>query len=90
MPLGILPDQKYQSVTFEIQPGDTWVLYTDGVTEAMHEGKLYGTQRFIDFIANGPQDVSSLVKAIVAEIDSFCKSEAHSDDMCLVCFQRRE
>ena len=90
MPLGILPNQRYQATSFRINPGDTWLFYTDGATEAMRGGQIYGTERLMDFIGNGPKDVSSLVKAIVGDVDNYCSIDAHSDDMCLVCFQRRE
>ena len=56
----------------------------------MRGGQIYGTERLMDFIGNGPKDVSSLVKAIVGDVDNYCSIDAHSDDMCLVCFQRRE
>ena len=32
LPLGIIPDQEFVQTVIPIQKGDTWVLYTDGVT----------------------------------------------------------
>ena len=87
MPLGIIPDQKFKQVTYELQPGDTWVLYTDGATEAMTpERAIYGTTRLREFIATGPFE--ALIKSIVDDVNKFVGQTAQSDDLCLVGFQR--
>ena len=90
MPLGIVPDQQYGQTDFHIDPGETWAMYTDGITEAMDQDKtLYGTQRLLSFIADGPDNVEALTKGIVADVETFSDGRNQSDDMCLVCFQRR-
>ena len=33
-PLGIVPDAKYEDGSVLLEPGQTFVLYTDGITEA--------------------------------------------------------
>ena len=35
LPLGIMPDYAYESAETVLEPGETVVLYTDGVTDAM-------------------------------------------------------
>jgi len=40
--LGILPDIEVSEQTYDLDPGDTLVLFTDGVTERRHEGRLFG------------------------------------------------
>ncbi len=89
MPLGIVPTQEFRQTEYEIELGETWVLYTDGITEAMTQEKsLYGMDRLVSFIANGPNDVEALTKGIVADVETFSKGLNQSDDMCLVCFRR--
>jgi len=89
LPLGIIPDQKFKQVTYELQPGDTWVLYTDGATEAMTtERAIYGTKRLRDFIATGPFEIDPLIKSIIDDVNKFVGQTAQSDDLCLVGFQR--
>jgi len=89
LPLGIIPDQTFVEDTFELKPGDTWLLFTDGVTEAMTPSReLYGTKRLTDFVRTGPFEISELVKAIVADVGEFTEGSANSDDLCLVGFQR--
>jgi sigma-B regulation protein RsbU (phosphoserine phosphatase) len=89
LPLGIIPDQEFVQTVIPIETGDTWVLYTDGVTEAMtQERELYGTKRLVKFIESGPLDVDGLVKGIVDDIAAFAGESAQSDDLCMVAFQR--
>ena len=35
LPLGIMPDYAYESPRPSLEPGETVILYTDGVTDAM-------------------------------------------------------
>ncbi|MDY7110158.1 MAG: PP2C family protein-serine/threonine phosphatase [Planctomycetota bacterium] len=43
IPLGILPDVRHEHSTITLQPGQTVVLYTDGITEAMSpNGAMFG------------------------------------------------
>jgi phosphoserine phosphatase RsbU/P len=44
--LGVEPDTRYETRTLTLQPGETLLLYTDGVTEAMNLRKeFYGEDR---------------------------------------------
>src|ERR1039458_3916182 len=43
--LGFMPGQEFTSGTMRLNPGDTLVLYTDGVTEAMNvDHELFGAE----------------------------------------------
>ena len=90
LPLGIIPDQEFVQTVIPVEKGDTWVLFTDGVTEAMTvERELYGTKRLTNFIGSGPLEVDDLVKGIVDNVAEFAgDSASQSDDLCLVAFQR--
>lgn len=90
LPLGIIPDQEFVQTVIPMKKGDTWVLYTDGVTEAMTpERELYGSKRLSAFIGTGPLEVDGLVKGVVDDVAEFAgESGSQSDDLCLVAFQR--
>ena len=45
--LGAFEDQNFESESIEMQPGDLFLAYTDGLTEARHDDELYGTGRVI-------------------------------------------
>ena len=43
IPMAILPDVEYEERTVELHPGQTLLLYTDGITEAMNvERRMFG------------------------------------------------
>lgn len=89
MPLGIVPDQVFQSSQFTLSAGESWVVYTDGVTEAMKsQRQIYGSKRLTDFINLGPQKIDDLVKGIVEDVEMFVEGRAQSDDICVVGIQR--
>ena len=48
MPIGVLPDEVYAEVCVPIGPGDSLLVYSDGITEACnHNGEQYGQERLI-------------------------------------------
>ena len=89
MPLGIVPSQQFQSSKFTLSPGECWLIFTDGITEAMKSPKeLYGTKRLIDFMSTGPTRTDELVKGLIEDVEKYCEGRAQSDDMCVVGMQR--
>ncbi len=89
LPLGIIPDQTFVQSVHPLKQGDTWVLYTDGVTEAMKPNReIYGSKRLQAFIKSGPLEVDALVKATVDDVNRFAGGHSQSDDLCIVAFQR--
>ncbi len=48
--LGGLPEITLSERRLELEPGDTLVLYTDGVTEARIAGRLFGEERLAELV----------------------------------------
>jgi len=89
LPLGIIPDQTFVQSVHPLKSGETWVLYTDGVTEAMKPNReIYSSKRLQAFIKVGPFEVDALVKATVDDVNLFAAGHSQSDDLCIVAFQR--
>ena len=89
MPLGILADQKFQQTKYDLQPGESWLVFTDGVTEAMRSAKeIYGNKRLSEFFATSPSKIDATVKAVVDDVEAFVEGRPQSDDICMVGFQR--
>ncbi len=86
-PLGILRGMQFGQETLLLGPGDTVILYTDGIIEAMNaRDELYGYDRFEALIRKGPSEPETLKSAIIGDVNRFTGLSAQHDDMTLVCF----
>ncbi|MBN1991813.1 MAG: SpoIIE family protein phosphatase [Anaerolineae bacterium] len=85
-PIGIFGHQSKAVDTIHLNPGDTLVLYTDGITEAQApNGNLFGLNRLIYTIesrVNEPPEV--LQQAIQSEIANFRRNALGRDDATLL------
>lgn len=89
--LGMLPDVGYEQDTVSFGPGESIVMFTDGVTEAMNEdGNQYEEPRLEELIAVhhecGAQD---LTERIVASVSKFAGNTPQSDDITVVVLKRK-
>ncbi len=51
LPLGIIPEMDFPIVTFQLDPGDSLILMSDGIAEAQDaRGKLFGFDRVNDLL----------------------------------------
>jgi sigma-B regulation protein RsbU (phosphoserine phosphatase) len=84
-PLGLYPDTMFVGSEAQLAPGESVVLYTDGVTEALDpDGALYGEQRLLDVVARCDSDPAETVAAVVADVAKFTRDAAQSDDLTLL------
>ncbi len=89
IPLGVLEGFSYQSVQRTLDPGDTVVIYTDGVSEAMnHDSELYGLERLRNFVSQGPVHADELGKAVREDVKKHADGRAQNDDITLMVFGR--
>jgi sigma-B regulation protein RsbU (phosphoserine phosphatase) len=79
-------DSLLEEVTVPIRRGDLFVLYTDGITEAMNpSGDYFGDGRLSALIEeHGDLPFDELRERILREIGSFVGSAAQQDDMTMV------
>ena len=92
LPLGVARDSEYKPGVVEIAPGDVVVFYTDGVTEAVRNGRPFGRGRLADLVRDwGSGSPAELVQAITRAVSSWSSGGALRDDVAiLVClFARR-
>lgn len=90
-PVGLMPDAHYATERLKLVPGDTLVLFSDGVTEAMDpEDNLYGTPRFRDVLADLHEaSLDHVQKTVLASIESFTRGAAQADDITLLLVRYR-
>ena len=90
LPLGMVADHNFRSCTIEVPPGGSFVLCTDGVTEAMDpDGRCYGLERLEAVLAGPAADAAELGRRILADIERHTAGASGSDDVCLVCVRRQ-
>ena len=86
MLLGVREDAHFEEESVDLSPGDTLVLYTDGVIEAEGpDGAMFGTERLAETVRAAPdRSPRALVDHIVATVDSHTASKAPRDDVSVV------
>ena len=93
LPLGIMPDQQYQSMTIDFPEGSAVLAFTDGVTEALDaDHEMFGKDRLAECFAEfGPEgsDIGDAIRRIVHTVEGFSSGQFDRDDTCLVGFLRR-
>jgi phosphoserine phosphatase RsbU/P len=84
LPLAVLAD-SYDELVVKLEPGDTLLLYTDGVTEARNpRNEVYGLDRLTALMAKSSQDLETMGAAILADVRRFADGRPPSDDLTLV------
>ena len=74
--LGVLPNPQWQSVTHKLEEGDALVLYSDGVSEAVVDGKELGVCGLRRLLAQ-----STSPQALLADLET-------ADDVTMVVLRR--
>jgi phosphoserine phosphatase RsbU/P len=88
-PLGLFSDDRVEVVRASMSPGDTVVVYTDGISEAENEtGDEYSTERLRRLIAEKHSCCpSELVNACKQHVAAFRGSRERADDETLLAIQ---
>jgi len=91
LPLGVDYEVDYVPLVLPLKPGESIVLYTDGITEAMNaQDELYGSKRLLALLSSEENDVGRLGRRALDDVKRFVGVRTQSDDMCLCCFGRRK
>jgi sigma-B regulation protein RsbU (phosphoserine phosphatase) len=90
LPLGIETNIPYESSEFDTYPGDTFVLYTDGITEAKsaESGDLFREERLVKLMEAHRGSADDLARKILDAVVDFAGAEAQADDLTLVVIKR--
>jgi phosphoserine phosphatase RsbU/P len=83
---GIVPGTKVPSQTLDIQLGDTFVFYTDGVTEAFSaENEQFGERRLLEQLTNQPgKSAGESVASTLEAVRRHAGEHPQSDDLTIV------
>jgi phosphoserine phosphatase RsbU/P len=85
--LGFVPDFQFRCGRIQLSPGDSLVLYTDGITEAMNAShELFGADRIrenLNRVVAG-STAQSLTKTLLGGVAAFVAGAKQSDDITLL------
>jgi sigma-B regulation protein RsbU (phosphoserine phosphatase) len=90
MILGILPMAQYQEAHVRLEPGDTLVLFSDGVTEeADPQDNQFGEERLAKLVASlHDRPATEIVQEIHRAVREFTQGAPAADDITVVVARR--
>ncbi len=90
LPLAAMEGIKYSTMNLQLLKGETFVLYTDGVTEATNkDDELYGDTRLLDAVkALQGLPIHEVINGIKAHVDVFVAEAPQFDDITIVAVRR--
>ena len=85
-PVSLFPEVEFRSRSAHLEPGDTLVMFTDGINEAtdVHDEE-FGMERLSEVVrSNAGQSAEVLQASILEAVTSFCRGAQQGDDMTLL------
>ncbi|HKN94259.1 MAG TPA: PAS domain S-box protein, partial [Thermoleophilaceae bacterium] len=88
--IGFVEDPEVVDQTIELEPGDSLVFYTDGVSEARSAAGLFGEERLIDLLKGcGGLGAATIAERIENDVLAF-REDVMSDDMAVLVLRVRD
>jgi phosphoserine phosphatase RsbU/P len=87
-PPGLFPDVEYESAMISLQPGDSVVFCTDGITDAFNtEDDPFGVER-LRAVCKGNLDIepAQLLRNLFSAVERFTRGRKQHDDMAAAVF----
>ncbi|MDD4171558.1 MAG: LytS/YhcK type 5TM receptor domain-containing protein [Syntrophomonas sp.] len=89
MALGVMEGIPFEKSSFNFECGDTLLMYTDGVTEAMNsQGELFMEQRLEEILAGfGDKSVKEETAMVLNAVKEYAGEALQSDDITIVALK---
>jgi serine phosphatase RsbU (regulator of sigma subunit) len=89
MPLGLMPGMSYEQKEITLKPGESVLLYSDGLVEAHSPRReMFGFPRMQGLVGAHPGG-ATLIDSLLAELEQFTGEEwEQEDDITLLTLQR--
>ena len=90
MPLGLMPGMRYEEQNVTLAPGDSILLYSDGLVEAHNlRREMFGFPRLQELVGQSPSGSAALIDFLMAELAAFTGADwEQEDDITLVTLAR--
>lgn len=82
--VGVQDEPVFADERLALRPGDTLVLYTDGVTESSNEHGFYGEERLQDRLPSPAGSAKAVVDAVMDDVIAFSDGPPRDDVAILV------
>lgn len=88
-PAGLMLHNPIERETLALEPGDIFVLFSDGVSEAMNPAEdFYGEERLLAALATASGATpAEMVTRVLADVRAFTAGAKQSDDITLLAVQ---
>ncbi|MGB2879081.1 MAG: CHASE2 domain-containing protein [Candidatus Omnitrophota bacterium] len=88
LPLGLL-EGNFSEGVMDYLPGSTFIMYTDGVTEAMNvKGEMFGQERLVELAKRlKGKSAKETVEAIQQEVSRFAGKAPQHDDITVIAIK---
>jgi sigma-B regulation protein RsbU (phosphoserine phosphatase) len=92
LPLGLLEDAEYDEVTIHAKPGDVFVLFSDGIVDALNsKDEQFGRKRIEEVVAKScDRSADEIVKAIFGAVKAHSNGVAVFDDETVVVLKVKD
>jgi serine phosphatase RsbU (regulator of sigma subunit) len=89
-PLGPFPDFGYTSGGDSLEPGDTLILFTDGVTETMNPSRAFFGIKALRAALDGADGLplAAVKSGLLSRLDAFAAGKTRSDDATILMLRR--
>jgi len=85
MVMGVDPQEKYVQSLVDLRVGDTLLLYTDGLLDAMNfNQERFGRQRLVEAFASGGASAEAIVQSILWSQRRFTGLAKPTDDVTMI------
>jgi phosphoserine phosphatase RsbU/P len=89
LPLGLFQSSEYSIQTLKANPGDTLLLYTDGLCEAVNATGEYGIERIGKLVRdNYKLPPKELIHQVLQDLNVFMSGKAVTDDLTVMAIRR--
>jgi len=90
-PVGLVPEAEYTAVCLKLEPGDTLVLFSDGVTEAVDpDEQMFGIARLKELLTGQLEcPLELLQKCVLEAVENFARGAHQADDLTLLIVRYR-
>ena len=87
--IGIIPDVDYKVGHIRIEPGDTLLIYSDGVTDARNpSGERFTENRLLTLVEKPVSSAQEILDRVNSNLREFMSTADQFDDITMMAIRR--